>query len=219
MTRLTPAVATIAAAALLAGVAWTSTGDAPLAVSPDPRSRVSEVVHTVPAHAAERGPWPVASPHAALEGEASRDLPGRIRHVWPSGAEAEVLRGFEAPGIRWGAGHRGVDLELPVGAEVLASADGVVSFAGWVVDRSVVSIDHADGIRTTYEPLTPEVEAGDLVTAGQRIGTLTGGHCELTGCLHWGARRGQHDYLDPLELLGNPVVIRLFPEESTPAAG
>jgi murein DD-endopeptidase MepM/ murein hydrolase activator NlpD len=79
----------------------------------------------------------------------------------------------------------------------------VVRFAGPVAGRSVVSIDHAGGLRTTYEPLAPLVSAGDVVRAGDPIGLLVTGHpgCPARACLHWGLRAGD-GYLDPLALLG-----------------
>jgi len=73
---------------------------------------------------------------------------------------------------------------------------------GPVAGRGVVSIDHG-GLRTTYEPVDPGVHTGDVVRAGDRIGTVsTGtGHCGSGSCLHMGLRRGR-EYLDPLLLLG-----------------
>jgi murein DD-endopeptidase MepM/ murein hydrolase activator NlpD len=122
-----------------------------------------------------------------------------------------VGRPFEAPLHAYGPGHRGVDLEGAVGGPVLAAGDGVVAFAGMVAGRPVVSIDHADGLRTTYEPVDPSVGAGQSVPRGSPIGSLVAGHrgCRVDVCLHWGLRRGQI-YLDPLTLL-LPPRIRLLP--------
>jgi murein DD-endopeptidase MepM/ murein hydrolase activator NlpD len=94
-----------------------------------------------------------------------------------------------------------------------------VVFAGLVAGRPVVSIDHLGGLRTTYEPVSPSVSAGDLVAKGQLIGTLAPGHggCPAAACLHWGARRGT-DYLDPLGLLALGEV-RLLPWEADTASG
>jgi murein DD-endopeptidase MepM/ murein hydrolase activator NlpD len=121
------------------------------------------------------------------------------------------MRRFDPPAERWLAGHRGVDLAASPGAVVRAAGAGRVVFAGPVGGRQVVSIDHAGGLRTTYEPLVPSVHAGDLVAAGDPIGRLSGGHpgCPLAACLHWGLRRGEV-YLDPLALLGLGQV-RLLP--------
>ncbi|PFG38492.1 peptidase M23-like protein [Georgenia soli] len=141
--------------------------------------------------------------------------PAGSGYVWPTGDPAAVVRAFDGPPSPWARGHRGVDLELAVGAPVLAAADGVVAFAGTVVDRPVISIDHADGVRTTYEPVRPAVREGQRVTAGETIGHLEPGHClvlQLTTCLHLGARTGPRAYVDPLRLLGADVVVRLLPE-------
>ncbi|ACQ80758.1 Peptidase M23 [Beutenbergia cavernae DSM 12333] len=136
--------------------------------------------------------------------------PGSI-YDWPlGGPPPDVVRRFEPPPAPWAAGHRGVDLAAAQGTAVLAASDGVVAFAGTVADRGVVSVDHADGIRTTYEPLAPTVPAGERVARGDVVGILQSGHAEVP-CLHWGARRGSDDYLDPLTLVGEPPVIRLYP--------
>lgn len=134
---------------------------------------------------------------------------GTPDYGWPTGGPVAVVRPFAPPSVPWGSGHRGVDLAFGAGAPVRAAAAGVVAFAGTVVDRPVVSIDHADGIRTTHEPVVPTVAAGDVVERGDVIGTLAAGHC-ASPCLHFGARTGPDAYLDPLLLLHDPVV-RLFP--------
>ena len=93
---------------------------------------------------------------------------------------------------------------------MVAAASGVIRFAGVVVDRPVVSISHADGLITTYEPVAPLVRAGDTVTIGQPIGVLLVGHAGCAvACLHWGLRRGA-SYLDPVALIGR-VRVRLLP--------
>jgi murein DD-endopeptidase MepM/ murein hydrolase activator NlpD len=94
---------------------------------------------------------------------------------------------------------------------VYAAGPGVVRFAGRVAGQGVVSIDHADGLRTTYEPVTPAVAAGQVVRAGDVIGALDAGHpgCPVAACLHWGLRWGD-GYLDPLALVG-AARVRLLP--------
>jgi murein DD-endopeptidase MepM/ murein hydrolase activator NlpD len=80
-----------------------------------------------------------------------------------------------------------------------------------VAGRPVVSIDHAGGLRTTYEPVDATVGAGQAVARGSPLGALAAGHagCPAAACLHWGLRRGEV-YLDPLTLL-RPVRVRLLP--------
>ena len=137
----------------------------------------------------------------------------RPRYGWPTGAPAEVVQGFDPPAVVWGSGHRGVDLALAAGSPVLAAGAGTVVFAGAVAGRPVVSIDHADGIRTTYEPVEASVAAGDVVARGQVIGALVAGHrSDGVDALHWGARTGPKSYVNPLRLL-RPAVIRLKPLE------
>ncbi len=118
-------------------------------------------------------------------------------------------RPFVAPAGPYGPGHRGVDLRAPAGTSVRSSGDGVVAYAGRLAGRGVVTVRHAGGLRTTYEPVLALVAAGDRVHAGDVLGTLEpDGHCAPRACLHWGALRGQ-TYLDPLTLL-HPQV-RLLP--------
>ena len=150
-----------------------------------------------------------AAPDAAPATVSAVSARGEARYAMP--LDGEVVAPFDDPDLPWGAGHRGVDIAADVGVQVHAAADGVVAFVGVVVDRPVISIDHPDGIRTTYEPVAALVEAGEAVVQGQPIGTLVGdgSHCAPAACLHWGARIGE-DYIDPLSLLSDPV-IRLYP--------
>lgn len=133
------------------------------------------------------------------------------RFAWPLGSSRPVTRPFLPPTSLYGPGHRGVDLAGVPGEPVHAAAEGVVVFAGVVVDRPVISIDHDGGLRTTYEPVIPSVARGDRVRRGDPIGALAPGHpgCSAPACLHWGLRRDRQ-YLDPLLLL-RPLRVRLLP--------
>jgi hypothetical protein len=86
-----------------------------------------------------------------------------------------------------------------------------VTFAGPLAGRGVVVVTHADGTRTTYEPVTATVTRGDRVRGGDALGRLSvaGSHCLPLACLHWGRRRGDV-YLDPMLLL-RPGPARLLP--------
>ena len=129
----------------------------------------------------------------------------------PLAGPAVVTRPFAPPPTPYAAGHRGVDLAGAPGQQVLAAGAGVVAFAGMVAGRPVVSVQHADGLRTTYEPVQLQVAAGQTVARGSPLGTLLVGHpdCAVEACLHWGLRRGE-TYLDPLSLL-RPPRVRLLP--------
>ncbi|GGJ76788.1 hypothetical protein GCM10010123_03510 [Pilimelia anulata] len=122
---------------------------------------------------------------------------------WPLDGVVDVARPFDPPPEPWRPGHRGVDLGGRGGAVVRAALAGRVLFAGTVAGRGVVSVAHADGLRTTYEPVTGPPPAGTEVVAGGPLGRLAAGHrgCARPACLHWGLRR-ERDYLDPLAVLG-----------------
>lgn len=130
---------------------------------------------------------------------------------WPLRPRPAVVRTFDNPEHDWLPGHRGVDLAGAPGQPVLAAGDGYVAFAGEVAGKPVVSIDHAGGLRTTYEPVEPTTTLGRRVGRGTPIGTLEAGHpgCLFPACLHWGVRRAR-EYLDPLGLL-HVAPIRLKP--------
>jgi murein DD-endopeptidase MepM/ murein hydrolase activator NlpD len=138
---------------------------------------------------------------------------------WPLDGQPAVVRRFEPPPRRWLPGHRGVDLAGGAGAVVRAAGPGRVAFAGPIAGRGVVSIEHRGGLRTTYEPVTATVRAGDEVALGAAIGALASGHagCPVAACLHWGLRRGD-TYLDPLSLLGLGRV-RLLPLDPAQEGG
>ncbi len=136
---------------------------------------------------------------------------------WPLAGSPEVVRAFDPPATRYGRGHRGVDLAGVPGAVVLAAGAGTVGYAGMLAGRGVISVRHADGLRTTYEPVVATVRPGERVTAGAPLGRLAAGHpgCPRAACLHWGLLRGD-TYLDPLSLLGRGP-IRLLPRADAPA--
>ena len=134
---------------------------------------------------------------------------------WPLRPRPAVLRIFDAPSPNWNRGHRGVDLAGAPRQPVYAAGPGTVVFAGELAGRSLVSIAHPGGLRTTYEPVRPSVRAGQLVDSGTVIGELLAGHqgCTAAACLHWGAMWGaasRADYVDPLGLLAS-TPIRLKP--------
>ncbi len=117
---------------------------------------------------------------------------------------AHVEREFSLPRQVWAAGHRGVDFAAAVGTAVQAIGPGSVVFAGSVAGRPAISIWHPQlGLRSTYEPVRAQVQVGQVVAAGEVIGSIadSGAHC-LANCLHLGLRGSDRgDYRDPLTLL------------------
>ena len=153
-------------------------------------------------------------------GPDNREKAPEPRFGWPLPGSPTVVRAFHPPAFQYGPGHRGVDLAAMPGAPVLAAGAGTVVFVGIVAGRGVISVNHSGGLRTTYEPVSPMVAAGDRVTRGQRMGTVAPDHpgCPVAVCLHWGVLRGparDGSYLDPLQLLATARV-RLLPVDGLP---
>ncbi|WP_434992796.1 murein hydrolase activator EnvC family protein [Arthrobacter sp. Ld5] len=158
-------------------------------------------------------------PGSSYPAPAAAATPGRVAAApfvpewsWPLTPAPEVLRPFEKPPQKWERGHRGVDLSAGAGpVRVLSPADGVVSFAGTVVDRGVLSIDHGDGRISSFEPVSTGLSRGDRVGRGQEVAVLDASrdrrrvdgparaHCGRP-CLHWGVRE-DGEYVDPLSLV------------------
>ena len=138
-----------------------------------------------------------------------------VHYRAPLPAPVVVTRAFSGDVGRYAAGHRGVDLRAGPAAPVFSAGNGTVTFAGMVAGRPLVTIKHADLIVTEYEPVQATVVRGAVVSAGTRIGILSGTHpgCEEAPCLHWGARRGDH-YVDPMMLLQPLGVVRLVPDST-----
>ncbi|MBI4259346.1 MAG: M23 family metallopeptidase [Actinobacteria bacterium] len=134
-------------------------------------------------------------------------------YLWP--VKGPVVRGFDEPASPYSAGHRGIDIAVRYRTPVVAAAEGVVRFAGWVGGERFVSIDHPDGLRTTYSFLAEiRVGKGWAVAAGALLGATGTGHSGSTWPhLHFGVLDGDV-YLDPLLILGPGSVvgvIRLVP--------
>jgi len=127
---------------------------------------------------------------------------------WPVDPPRSIARVYLAPATPYSTGHRGVDIRAPEGT-LYAPADGVVHFAGTVVDRPVLSIRHGEGVISSYEPVAATVAQGDPVVRGQVIGRILPGHCAET-CVHVGVRVNG-DYVSPLAWFGGIPASVLLP--------
>lgn len=99
--------------------------------------------------------------------------------------------------------HRGQDFAGGCGANVLASAGGIVVFAGWhpYGGGNRVEIEHTSGLKTTYNHLSSiRVSTGQQVSRGQVIaGVGTTG--ASTGChLHFEVEF-HGEVVDPMDWL------------------
>lgn len=115
---------------------------------------------------------------------------------------APLVDPFRPPASRYGRGNRGHEYRTRPGESIVAAGRGRVAFSGPVAGRLVVSIDHPDGLRTTYTGLGRlDVGRGDTVGQGQPIGTAG-------SSLHFGVRAGRA-YLDPAALFDTPTRVHL----------
>ncbi len=138
---------------------------------------------------------PLAGPDTYLPGGSMR-FNG---HIWPS-------RGILSSGYgwRWGRMHRGIDIAAPIGTPIVASAPGVVIYAGWNSGGygNLVEIEHPDGSVTVYAHNSRIlVNKGQKVTQGQQIsemgstGRSTGPH------LHFEIHPSGNGAVNPMALL------------------
>jgi hypothetical protein len=143
--------------------------------------------------------WPTAAAAATPD-------PGTHVEYHPP-SDAAIVDHFRPPPHLWDAGNRGIDYGTEPGAAVAAAADGRVVFAGQVGGALHVTVEHTDGLRTSYSFLdTITVRAGDRVRGGDVIG-IAGGP------FHFGVRTPDGAYLDPEAVLAGTVRprVRLVP--------
>ena len=128
---------------------------------------------------------------------------------WP--VVGPVIRGFDPPSMPYGAGHRGIDIATAFGTPVRAPASGVVTFAGPVAGALFVSVDHGEGVVSSYSWVSSVlVRRGDLVGAGAVLALSGAGHPGVDPAhLHFGVKR-DGVYVDPLSLLAPASVVGLI---------
>ena len=92
-----------------------------------------------------------------------------IPSIWPTTGEVS-----SPYGLRWGGTdfHPGMDIANDMGTPIVATADGVVEYAGWNSGGygNMVDIDHGNGIMTRYGHASQVVvSTGQHVKRGQLI--------------------------------------------------
>ncbi|HEY6531770.1 MAG TPA: peptidoglycan DD-metalloendopeptidase family protein, partial [Acidimicrobiales bacterium] len=118
-----------------------------------------------------------------------------------------IVDRFDPPEKPWMRGNRGIDYATPPSTPVAAAGDGRVVFAGAIAGPLYVSVEHADGLRTTYSYLAEvRVREGQTVRAGDVVGLTR-------GAFHFGVRTRDGTYLDPEALLAGLLEpgVRLVP--------
>ncbi|WP_206735524.1 M23 family metallopeptidase [Roseovarius sp. A46] len=96
---------------------------------------------------------------------------GKVPLAIPVKGAFRYTSGF---GMRWGRLHAGTDFAGAHGAPIHATADGVVTHAGWLSGYGqLVKIKHAFGIETRYAHMSRiRVREGQRVSRGDRIGDM-----------------------------------------------
>ena len=113
--------------------------------------------------------------------------------AWPVSARITSSFGMRRhPILGYARMHKGMDFGARWGAPIVASADGVVSRAGWAGGYGKqVRIDHASAIATSYSHMSRIVVApGSLVRQGQLIGYVGTTGLSTGAHLHYETYRG-----------------------------
>lgn len=120
-------------------------------------------------------------------------------------SSAPVLDPFRLPDGKYGAGNRGIEYDTGEFDRIVAAARGTVVFAGPVARSLFVTVDHGNGLVSSYGFVGhilvregEEVAGGDLVALAE-------------GPFHFSVRL-HGEYVDPEPLFGTRrVVVRLVP--------
>ena len=120
-------------------------------------------------------------------------------------APNQVENHFRAPLWEKGPGHRGIDIAINSSSPIVAPFDGSVFFSGEVVDRQVVTLISASGLKASFEPVCGLQPVGTKVSKRQTIGVLcapeTNYEMHCASCLHF-SLRNTYGYLTPLLFYG-----------------
>ena len=95
----------------------------------------------------------------------------KIPFAHPLNETFQYTSGF---GPRWGTMHYGTDMAAKHGSAILATADGVINFAGWEKGYGkLIKIKHDFGYETRYAHLSKiSVSVGQRISQGDRIGKM-----------------------------------------------
>jgi murein DD-endopeptidase MepM/ murein hydrolase activator NlpD len=104
---------------------------------------------------------------------------------WPvEGAVSSPFGNREHPKSGQVAFHSGVDIRVPHGTQVKATADGIASYAGWTPGSgNTVVLEHGQGFSTVYAhntqnlvKLGQRLKRGDTIARSGATGITTGPH-------------------------------------------
>ncbi len=125
--------------------------------------------------------------------------------IWPCPSSTRVTSDYgprKSPTAGASSNHKGIDIGAAYGADIVAVADGKVTFAGYSKSAgNYITVSHGDGVYTVYMHCSSLVaEKGQKVSTGQVIakvgstGYSTGNH------LHFGVSKNG-SYVNPWDYL------------------
>ena len=116
----------------------------------------------------------INSAQATVTYSSGDSTPSASGLIWP--VSGPVVSPF---GWRWGRMHEGIDVAAGYGVPIVASAAGVVIYAGWMGGYgNLIIIDHGGGLATAYAHQSSFAVGGGPVSQGQTIGYIgCTGHC------------------------------------------
>ena len=112
---------------------------------------------------------------------ASDSAPHRTPSIWPAAGYVSSPYGLRFDGTEF---HQGIDIAADMGAPIVATADGVVTAAGWNGGYgNMVDVDHGGGIVTRYGHASAlavtvgqQVRRGEVIAYVGSTGRSTGPH-------------------------------------------
>lgn len=186
---------------------------------PVPAAESSAPVEQVPSPEPEQTPAAQQSPEAAPAAEADSPATEPQAPACFAPVEGEAVAAFSATELTYNAAlgdwrtHNGVDLSAELGEGVCAMQEGeVLTVSNDLLLGTTVTLNHGDGLMSVYANLDPEVdvEQGQRVSAGQRIGTVgqTAMGERNEGCwLHFAVLKDS-EAVDPMEYLESKELLR-----------
>jgi murein DD-endopeptidase MepM/ murein hydrolase activator NlpD len=165
------------------------------------------IMPTAPATAASTRAM-TSLPSAASLASPPGGAVGPANWRWP--VVGPVINPFDPPDTPFGAGHRGIDIAVPVGSVIVAPEAATVSFAGKVGGELFVTLDHGGGLESTYSWVSSIlVHKRDVIARGQPIALSGRGHpAAKVPHLHLGVKLDDA-YRDPMDYLG-PISVSSF---------
>lgn len=150
-------------------------------------------------------------PYSSAESTESKTESKPQKKVFTMPVQGDIIKKYSDKELQFSATygdmriHTGLDIACADGTAVSACGDGkVLAVEETAFLGTVVTVDHGEGITTKYAALKDiKVKAGDKVTAGDIIGSVTNipGECADQSHLHLEAYKDGH-ITEPLKVLG-----------------